>query len=66
ENLLKTKAGELCVRITKFDQFEKDGRISYAYRLAFQSNERTLTDTEVNAVMEGIYEAAKDSGFEVR
>lgn len=66
ENLLQSKAGELCVRITPFDQFEKDGRVSYAYRLAFQSPERTLTDTEINAIMEQVYEVAREQGFEVR
>jgi phenylalanyl-tRNA synthetase beta chain len=66
ENLLQSEAGELCVRITLFDQFEKDGRVSYAYRLAFQSMDKTLTDTEVNAIMDQVYEAARRQGFEVR
>ena len=66
ETLLKSEAGGLCVRITLFDQFEKDGRVSYAYRLAFQAMDKTLTDTEVNEIMEGVYNAVKAQGFEVR
>lgn len=66
ENLLKSQAGELCVRVTLFDQFEKEGRVSYAYRLAFQAMDRTLTDNEINAIMDGVYQAASDRGFEVR
>ena len=63
---LKVAAGSLCVRITLFDRFEKDGRISYAFRLVFQSSDRTLTDNEINPVMEKVYESAKERGWEVR
>lgn len=54
------------VRDTLFDTFEKDGRISYAFRFVFQSMERTLTDEEVNVVMDAIYAVAKEKGWEVR
>jgi phenylalanyl-tRNA synthetase beta chain len=50
----------------RFDRFEKDGRISLAYRLIFQSHQRTLTDTEVNTAMGAVYAAAKEKGWEVR
>jgi len=33
---------------------EKEGRVSYAFRLVFQSMERTLTDEEVNVLMKKI------------
>jgi phenylalanyl-tRNA synthetase beta subunit len=49
-----------------FDQFSKDGRTSYAYRMVFQSYERTLTDEEVNAIMERIHAEFKAKGWEVR
>ncbi len=49
-----------------FDQFQKGDRISYAFHLVFQSFEKTLTDTEVNAIMEHIYAAVKEKGWEVR
>lgn len=34
-----------------FDEFKKDGKKSYAFRLIFQSHERTLKDEEVNEIM---------------
>lgn len=66
EAVLNGSAGELCVRTTLFDEFTKDGRTSYAFRLVFQSKERTLTDTEVNEAMERVYESVKARGWDVR
>lgn len=54
------------VRMEFLDRFEKDGRTSYAYRLVFQSFERTLTDEEANAAMETVAKALSDAGYEVR
>lgn len=65
-SVLINKAGELLVRHTLFDTFTKDSRTSFAFRFVFQSPTKTLTDTEVNAVMDDIYEAAKAAGWEVR
>ncbi len=63
---LTTAAGPLLVRHSLFDTFTKDGRTSYAFRLVFQATDRTLTDEEMNQIMEGVYEAAKNKGWEVR
>jgi phenylalanyl-tRNA synthetase beta chain len=49
-----------------FDQFEKEGKKSLAFRMIFQSNNRTLTDAEVNEIMEKIYDVVKSNGWEVR
>jgi len=50
-----------------FDTFTKEGRTSYAFRLVFQSFDRTLTDEEVSTVMDKINLALKaDSGWELR
>ncbi len=57
---------ELLVHNSLFDTFKKDGKISYAYRMIFQSMDKTLTDDEVNAIMEKIYAEIKDKGWEVR
>ena len=59
-------AGSLLVKCELFDTFSKDGRKSYAFRLLFQSNERTLTDEEINSVMEKVTAALIGGGFEVR
>jgi phenylalanyl-tRNA synthetase beta chain len=66
EDLIHKNAGELLARLDQFDRFEKEGRVSYAFRLVFQSMERTLTDDEVNGVMEGVTKALTAQGFEVR
>ena len=64
--LLKEESGSLCVKITLFDEFAKAGRISYAFRLVFQSMDKTLTDEEVDVVMQRIYQIVKERGFETR
>lgn len=66
EDILRENAGELCVRVTLFDKFEKEDKVSYAYRLVFQSNEKTLESSEVDTAMETVYEVVKRAGFEVR
>jgi phenylalanyl-tRNA synthetase beta chain len=64
--LIKQNAGPLLIRCEKFDEFVKGERISYAFRLVFQSFEKTLTDTEVNAIIEQIAAVLKEKGFEIR
>ncbi|MCR4328644.1 MAG: phenylalanine--tRNA ligase subunit beta [Patescibacteria group bacterium] len=56
---IRKEAGELAVRSWKFDEFEKGGKQSFAFRIVFQSFEKTLTDVEANAVMENIYVVLK-------
>lgn len=64
-------AGPLCTRVDLFDEFEKkleDGtsKLSRAYRLVFQSHQKTLTDEEVNKVMQNVETEIKALGCEVR
>lgn len=66
ETLLREKAGVLLVRLTLFDEFKKEGRMSYAFRLVFQSFDRTLTDEEIGMIMEDIYTELKHHNFEIR
>ena len=54
------------VRHSLFDTFKKEGKISYAFRLIFQSMSRTLTDAEANAVMEKIYARMAERDWKVR
>lgn len=68
-DLLTHEAGELMVKITRFDRFQKEGesRVSYGFRLVFQSFERTLTDDEIAPIMEHIGTLCNGkSGWEVR
>ncbi len=68
---VKKEAGELLVNYRLFDTFTKEfpegKKTSYAYRLVFQSMERTLTDSEITPMMEKVTASlnSKD-GFAVR
>jgi len=70
--IINKEAGDLMIKNRLFDEFVKtfpDGRnmVSYAYRLIFQSYDRTLTDDEVNAIMTKITEKMnKKAGWQVR
>lgn len=63
---LVTAAGPLCVRQTLFDTFTKNEQTSYAFRLIFLAPDRTLTDVEVNSIMDEVYKTAQHSGYTVR
>ncbi len=67
--VIEREAGEgaLLARVDQFDRYMKEERLSYAFRLVFQSFERTLTDADLDPIMEKITTAlnAKE-GFEVR
>lgn len=66
-NSAKNSAADLLVKGPDlFDSFEKDGKKSYAFRMIFQANDRTLSDEEINIVMEKVYFDAKGKGWEVR
>jgi phenylalanyl-tRNA synthetase beta chain len=65
--MIAKEAGVLLVRIDQFDTFTKEERTSYAYRLVFESMEKTLSDEEVNPIMERITTVLNTTaGFEVR
>lgn len=64
--VLDMNAGALRVKTTLFDEFQKDGQKSYAFRLIFQSDERTLTDEEIQVHMERVYGAVSDLNWTVR
>lgn len=70
-NTLCTQVGDTLVsRIDLFDTFSKEiegvKKTSYAFRLVFQSYEKTLTDDEVNTHMEAYYTVIKSKGWEIR
>ncbi len=66
EKTIIGNAGELLVMHKLFDEFKKDGKTSYAFRLVFQSFDRTLSDEHVNEVMGNIAAALKTRNWEVR
>lgn len=71
-NLVTKESSELLLKTRLFDVFTKtfpDGtkKTSYAYRLIFQSFERTLTDEEINAIMEKVTNLLNaEEGWQVR
>ncbi len=56
----------LVVEPKLFDCFTKEKRTSFAYRLVFQSYDRTLTDEEINLIMSEITSKVISKGWEVR
>lgn len=65
--IFASRGGGLLQQVRLLDQFtNKEGRRSLAFRLIFQSFERTLTDEEVSAVMADITAALAAEGCEVR
>lgn len=65
--IMNLMENDLLVVKTQFDEYKKDGRISYAFHLVFQSNKGTLSDKEVNEVMEGITtKLSSNKGWEIR
>ncbi len=65
-NEILANLGNYVVKSGLFDRFEKEGKISYAFRLVFQSNDKTLTDEEVNTKMTSVYDAVAKKGWQVR
>ena len=68
QKIIKNNAGDMVIRGPElFDEFKKGDQISYAFRLVFQSFERTLTDQEVNDIMTKITNKIKEkNGWQVR
>lgn len=64
--IIRKTAGDLVVRSGKFDEFKKGDKTSYAFRLVFQSYDRTLMDSDANERMDSVYAAVRDNGWEVR
>src|SRR3989344_4557744 len=65
--VIKENAGDMVVRGPElFDTFTKDSKTSYAFRIVFQSYKKTLTDAEINEIMQKISEKLKSFGWEVR
>jgi len=65
--ILKEQTGDLLVREPRLvDEYTKDGNTSYAYRLVFQSYEKTLTDVEIGEIMKRVEKAIGDKGWQVR
>lgn len=67
-NVIETTGGELLVDTDLFDMYEglTGNKKSLAFRLTYQSDERNLTDSEVNKIQDKIIKAIEEKGWEVR
>lgn len=68
ETIAQDFAQEHCVIPARmFDRFEKQGKVSVAYRFVFRSYEKTLTDKEVDTLFEKLQKnISKNIAFEIR
>ena len=66
-DVIENTSGKLLVDTDLFDIYENEERKSLAFHLIFQSPEKTLTDEEVNVVMQKVFEAMEaNDDWEVR
>lgn len=67
EGVIVSASGEHLARIDCFDRFEKEERVSYAFRLVFEAMDRTLSDKDLDPAMERVASAlGGKEGWEVR
>ncbi len=57
---------EIVKQVYIFDVFEKDGRVSVAFRIVFQDDNKTLEDGDVEGIMDQLNRVLVESGFEIR
>jgi len=65
-NIINQAGGPLIRDVDLFDIYQKEDRKSLAFHIIFQSNEKTLTDLEVNKLQDKIIKALEEEGWEVR
>jgi phenylalanyl-tRNA synthetase beta chain len=67
---IKSLGGELLKNVQVFDLYTgkniPEGKKSLAFSLQYRSDERTLTDGEVDKIHSKIIDALKDKGYEIR
>lgn len=66
QKIIKGTDARYLKKIFLFDQFEKEGRVSYAFSLVFQSDEKTLSDDDINNDMNLIIQKLEQLGAEIR
>ena len=77
ESLIRSVAGNYLVSLRLFDVYVQPasvnssestntGKTSYAFRLIFQAQDKTLVEEDIVKPMEAVYSALKDKGYEIR
>jgi phenylalanyl-tRNA synthetase beta subunit len=64
--IIKKSAGASLVHVDCFDEYKKEGRVSYAFHLVFQLQDKTLSEQEINSAMKGIENNLVKNNFEIR
>jgi len=66
-NIFVEHGGELLARPPRlFDKFSKDSKTSFAFRLVFQGQNKTLTDAETYTIVDNINNTLINKGFTPR
>jgi phenylalanyl-tRNA synthetase beta chain len=66
EKIIRKSAGKDLTMLEIFDVYEKEGEISYAWRMHFGGTNRTLRGEEVDSIMERVASAIEKEGFQIR
>ncbi len=67
EKVILENSGEFYIRHSLIDIFKKEDKISYTFRIIFQSDKRTLNDLEINSIMDKLTKKIqKNNLWEVR
>ena len=70
EDIIEEEAGKLLESCSLFDLYEgeqiKEGYKSVAFTFALRSPEKTLSDDDINPIMDGIFAKLAEKGFELR
>jgi len=69
-NVIENASGPLVINIDLLDIYDgeemEEGTKSMTFGLVFQSYEKTLTDAEVNKIMEKVIKAIEEKDWEIR
>jgi len=52
--IVRETGGDLIENVAKIDEFAKNGKISKCYRIIYRSNDRTLTNEEINEIQDTV------------
>ena len=64
--LVRSVGGDLVEKVEKIDEFEKNGKKSFCYRICYRSMERVLTNQEVDEMQLKLREKSGSLGLELR
>jgi len=66
ERIIRRAAGKYLIDVELFDVYEKDGAMSYAWRIHFGAKDRTLRGEEIEEAVGRVIKSIEAEGFQVR